>query len=280
VCRTEDSPDEKVLEQFLSGGEFDSENAFRALVSRHGPMVLTTCRGVLNRVEDAEDAFQATFLRLARRGASIRDRSALGVWLRKVAYRIASTMRARAIRQRAVETQAAAIMSSRVGPEAHGREADWNELRPIVREEVLRLPEKYRIPVILSYLEGRTNAQVAELLQWPVGTVKGRLSRARQLLRSRLSRRGLALFPACLALALSQGEGFGQVALAGLVTRTVPLVVSLGLCALPSPLVVIESADAGDAAPADAGGILGLNRPVAPRPARLTGFWPPLGQNP
>jgi RNA polymerase sigma factor (sigma-70 family) len=167
-------------------------------------MVLTTCRGVLHRVEDAEDAFQATFLCLARQGASIRDRRALSVWLGKVAYRIARRVRARAIHQRAVETQAAAITSSRVGPEAEGQEADSTELRLIVHEEVLRLPQKYRIPVILSYLEGRTNAQVAEFLQWPVGTVKGRLFRARRMLRARLSRRGLELFLSCLALALSQ----------------------------------------------------------------------------
>jgi RNA polymerase sigma factor (sigma-70 family) len=207
VVGTEKSPDEKLLEQFLSGRELEAENAFRALVWRHGPMVLTTCRDVLHRVEDAEDAFQSSFLRSARRGASIRDRSALSVWLREVAYRIARRVRTRRIHQRVVETRAAAIRSSRVGPEVQGQEADWNELRRIVREEVLRLPDKYRIPVILSYLEGKTNAQLAEFLRWPVGTVKGRLFRARRMLRARLSRRGLALFPACLALALSQGQG-------------------------------------------------------------------------
>ena len=106
--------------------------------------------------------------------------------------------------------------------------AAWNELRPVLHAEVERLPERYRLPVILSYLEGKTNEEVAALLRWPVGTVKGRLSRARDLLRSRLMRRGLALSAAFLMTALSQGTVFAEVVPAELVRRTVRLAGKFG----------------------------------------------------
>jgi Sigma-70, region 4 len=103
-------------------------------------------------------------------------------------------------------------------------DAAWNELRPVLHDEVRRLPEKYRVPVILSYLEGKTNEEVAELLQWPVGTVEGRLSRARALLRSRLTRRGITLSAAFLSTALADGAIFAEVVPAELVERTMILV--------------------------------------------------------
>ena len=110
-----------------------------------------------------------------------------------------------------------------VEPTNQDQTAAWNELRPVLHAEVERLPERYRIPVILSYLEGKTNEEVASLLRWPVGTVKGRLSRARDLLRSRLMRRGLTLSAAFLMTALSQGTVFAEVVPAELVKRTVRL---------------------------------------------------------
>jgi hypothetical protein len=106
--------------------------------------------------------------------------------------------------------------------------AAWNELRPILHAEVERLPERYRIPVILSYLEGKTNEEVAALLRWPVGTVKGRLSRARDLLRSRLVRRGMTLSAAFLMTALSHGTVFAEVVPADLVRRTIRLAGKFG----------------------------------------------------
>ncbi len=120
-----------------------------------------------------------------------------------------------------------------IEPNHQDQQAAWNELRPVLHEEVNRLPDKYRIPVILSYLEGKTNEEVADLLQWPVGTVKGRLSRARNLLRSRLLRRGLALSAAFLTTALSQGRVFAEVVPADLIRRTVGLVLKLGTPAAP-----------------------------------------------
>jgi RNA polymerase sigma factor (sigma-70 family) len=217
--------DESLLEQFLTGVGLDSQEAFQALVVRHGPMVLGICRHVLNQDQDAEDAFQATFLVLARKGASIRNRQVLAGWLHEVAYRIAVKSRAGAVRRRALERQGIAMLPPAVEPNDQDEKAAWNELRPVLHEEVSRLPEKYRIPVILSYLEGKTNEEVADLLQWPVGTVKGRLSRARELLRSRLTRRGLALSAAFLVTALSEGRTLAEVVPAELVKRTVQLAV-------------------------------------------------------
>jgi hypothetical protein len=118
-------------------------------------------------------------------------------------------------------------------PDNPGELAAWNELRPVLHEEVNRLPENYRIPVILSYLEGKTYDEVAELLQWPVGTVKGRLSRARELLRSRLSRRGLVLSAAFLMTALSRGRVFAEVVPSDLVQRTVRLALTPGSFPVP-----------------------------------------------
>jgi hypothetical protein len=120
-----------------------------------------------------------------------------------------------------------------IGPDDQSEQAAWNELRPVLHEEVNRLPDKYRIPVILSYLEGKTNEEVAEQLKWPVGTVKGRLSRARDLLRSRLTRRGLALSAAFLMTTLSRGRVFAESVPAELVRRTVRLALSSGLGPVP-----------------------------------------------
>jgi RNA polymerase sigma factor (sigma-70 family) len=189
----EELPDEQLLEQFLGSDVLECQDAFRALVVRHGPSLLAICRHVLNGDHDAEDAVQATFLSLARKGASISDRRALSGWLREVAYRTALRSRARASRRRNIEKQAMAMAPARQTAAGQDEVVSLCELRPVIHEEVVRLPEKYRIPVVLSYFEGRTNEEVAELLRWPVGTVKGRLMRARRMLRSRLSRRGVVL---------------------------------------------------------------------------------------
>jgi RNA polymerase sigma factor (sigma-70 family) len=215
--------DEYLLDQFLNGLEAESQEAFGTLVERHGPMVLGICRHVLQAHHDAEDAFQATFLVLARKGGSIRNGRVLAGWLHEVAHRIAIKAKASAARRRTLEREGVAMSPLVIEPNNQDEAAAWNELRPVLHAEVELLPERYRLPVILSYLEGKTNEEVATLLRWPVGTVKGRLSRARDLLRRRLIRRGLSLSAAFLMTALSHGTVFAEVVPADLVRRTVRL---------------------------------------------------------
>lgn len=192
VC-PEDLPDNVLLEQFLNGEPLASQDAFRTLVLRHGPAVRAICRRILERHHDVEDASQAAFITLAMKGGAIIERKAFAAWIREVALRIALRTRARASRRRILERRAMEMTAARAEFVDQDHILSLTELRPVVREEVFRLPEKYRSPVMLSYFEGKTNNEVAELLSWPVGTVKGRLSRARQILRSRLSRRGVTL---------------------------------------------------------------------------------------
>jgi RNA polymerase sigma factor (sigma-70 family) len=173
-----------LLERFAA--QRDPE-AFRVLVERHGPLVLGVCRRWLFEPHDVEDAFQATFLVLVRRAGTLRDRDRLGPWLHGVAYRIARRTRAHAARRQAreepwVDRPGAAPLS----------DADRRELRAVLDEEIDRLPEKYRGPVVLCYLEGQSCEETARRLGCPVGTVKVRLHRARERLRDRLVRRGLA----------------------------------------------------------------------------------------
>ena len=166
-------PDDELLDRFLNRSGAEAEEAFRVVVERHGPMVLGVCRHVLGHPQDAEDAFQAAFLVLARKAGSIQDRRVLARWLYKVAYRIALRAKTGAMRRRTNERQGEEM--SVTAPEI---DPGWSELRPVLHEEINRLPETYRTPVVLCYLEGRTNEEAAKLLQWPVGTVKGRLFRA------------------------------------------------------------------------------------------------------
>jgi RNA polymerase sigma factor (sigma-70 family) len=220
--------DEDLLDRFLCEEKLESQNAFRALVYRHGPMVLRICRGVLPAHEDAEDAFQATFLVLARKAATIRNRRVLAAWLHEVAHRMAVNARGHTARRRNLERLVAAMSRRDFVRNDAELTALGNELRPILHAEVDRLPERYRVPVILSYLEGKTNEEVAELLDWPVGTVKGRLSRARELLRARLVRRGLALSTAFVVGALSRESASAAIVPPELVERTVRLIGTLG----------------------------------------------------
>jgi RNA polymerase sigma factor (sigma-70 family) len=181
-----------LLQRFVNNRD---EAAFEVLVHRHGPMVMGVCRRILGDGPDAEDAFQATFLLLARRASTIRNPAAVGAWLHAVAVQVARRARkARSARQRLQMLTEADVS------ETEPTDLEWRELRPVLDEEVDRLPEKYRTPVILCYLEGCTNTEAAEQLGWPVGTVKGRLARARSLLQTRLARRGVALGASLLLL--------------------------------------------------------------------------------
>jgi RNA polymerase sigma factor (sigma-70 family) len=187
--------DGQLLHDFVLRHE---EAAFAEMVQRHGPMVLAVCRRLLPQDADAEDAFQATFLVLARRAPSIRQRESAAGFLYGVAWRIASRIRAQATRRPA---SSSVVPISREDP---ATEAARRELRQVLDAELSQLPEKYRTPVVLCYLEGCSHADAAGRLGWPEGTVKGRLARARDLLRGRLARRGLALSAAALAAGLSR----------------------------------------------------------------------------
>jgi RNA polymerase sigma factor (sigma-70 family) len=174
----------QLLRRYLAFGD---QRAFEVLVSRHAPLVLGVCRRFIRDPHDVEDAFQATFLILVRKAASIREPSRLGPWLFGVAYRVATRSRASAASRKACETA-----TSDLNPRQDTAARDLDDLRFVVDEELNALPEKYRAPIVLCYLEGRSHDEAASQLGWPIGTVRSRLSRARDRLRTRLSRRGYA----------------------------------------------------------------------------------------
>ena len=189
--------DGQLLERFVDSRD---ERAFEAIVHRHGPMVLATCQAVLKDRHASEDAFQSAFASLVRRTRTLRNADALGGWLHRVAYREAVRAGSEASRRRAIERKAL--------PRSGSEESDLGDLRAIVHAELDRLPETLPLPLVLCDLEGLTKEQAAQHLGWTEGTVRGRLERARGVLRSRLARRGLALGD--LARRLDRGRGSGR----------------------------------------------------------------------
>jgi RNA polymerase sigma factor (sigma-70 family) len=187
------------------------ELAFEALVARHGPMVLATCRAVLRNEHDVEDAFQTTFFVLARKAHSIRGGDALGGWLHRVAFRAAVTasMEARKRPRQEAEALAMALVDAiRSAPPAD------DDLQPILHEEINRLPESQRLPVVLCDLEGLSYAQAAGQLRWTVPALRCRLAKARQRLKARLTRRGFAAPAVGAAFGLSEATAAVPAALA------------------------------------------------------------------
>jgi len=222
--------DEQLLEQFTARRGDAAEAAFEALVLRHGPMVLGVCRRVLRDPHEAEDAFQATFLILARRAGSIRKREVLGGWLCKVAQRVAARARALSVRRRGLEPPCP------IPPAAQPDElVEHDDLRIAILDEVHLLPEKYRLPVQLCYIEGRTHDEAARQLAWPVGTVRTRLAWARDRLRDRLTRRGLALPAGLIGTSLVSAKASAGVP-AALVKATVEAAAGRAVGAAVIPL--------------------------------------------
>jgi RNA polymerase sigma factor (sigma-70 family) len=182
------STDGQLLEQFTCQRREAAEVAFAALLQRHGPMVLRACLEIVGNDHDAQDAFQATFLILARKGRTLWVRDTLGPWLHRVAKRAAIRVKTTANRQRAIERRVAEIGENRGRFEKRSRE----DLGQALHEEVDQLPSHYRLAIVLCDLEGHSYDEAARYLGCPVGTVRSRLARGRERLRGRLVRRGLA----------------------------------------------------------------------------------------
>ncbi len=188
--------DDELLARFVAHRD---DTSFETLVERHGPMVVSVCRGMLSDPNDAHDAFQATFLVLVRKSQSIRKGVSLGSWLYRVAYNMAIQIDSEAARRKRLERRAAEMPNPIETDDAPGA-----DLVPALYEEVNRLPEKYRLPVVLCHLEEMTHSQAARQLGWTEGMVRGRVAKAREVLRRRLLRRGLALSAGGLASALAE----------------------------------------------------------------------------
>ena len=189
----EPAADGELLARFVAGRD---ESAFAALVERHGGMVFGVCRRVLRHGPDAEDAWQATFLALARQAASVRG--SVGAWLHAVAYRTARHLRNEVLRR----AERVAPLDDVAGPDT-AEAVSWREVRRVLDEELDRLPDHYRAPLVLCYLEGLTQDEAARRLGWAPGVLRGRLDRGRERLRAGLTRRGLSLSAALLGTALA-----------------------------------------------------------------------------
>jgi RNA polymerase sigma factor (sigma-70 family) len=190
--------DGELLELFARDRD---QSAFAALVGRHGAMVLNVCRRILHNDLDAQDAYQAAFLVLVQKARSIRKKNSVGSWLHGVARRAATNLRKQSARRRVREQQVA------VRPEQHPADVSWREMQTILDDEIQRLPERLSTPLVLCYLEGKTHDEAAQQLGWKLTTFRGRLERARELLRKGLTRRGVTLSAALLATALAETTG-------------------------------------------------------------------------
>jgi RNA polymerase sigma-70 factor (ECF subfamily) len=202
ISTAEELTDRELLQRFVRARD---ENAFTALVERHGAMVLAICRQWLALAQDAEDVCQVTFLILARKAAVVPWQDSIRCWLRAVARQLSLQKRSAAARRarHTAEPTCDGDLPERIDRHADPvEEIARRELRLVLDQELSQLPEKYRAPVILCYLEGKSNEQAAGELGWPTGSMSRRLARARALLRDRLSRRGLALTVAFVCLAL------------------------------------------------------------------------------
>jgi RNA polymerase sigma factor (sigma-70 family) len=221
TSETDQVSDAALLDRFIAERD---QRAFTALVERHGAMVLRVCRWVLGNADDAEDAFQGTFLVLARKAAAVRPREALAAWLHGVARRVALETRAARTRYHETGPLREAPADGRADPLA---ELSARELLTIIDEEIQRLPEQYRLPLIMCCLGGRSLEEAARQLGWTSGSVKGRLERGRARLHDRLVRRGLTLSAALAVVEASRATASAAV-LARLVVRTIPGAVAFG----------------------------------------------------
>jgi RNA polymerase sigma factor (sigma-70 family) len=209
--RCEPRSDKDLLEDFVAHGD---SAAFDGLLARHGPMVLDVCRSVLSNETDIEDSFQATFLVLAQKAGSIRKPGAVASWLHGVAYRTALKARAEFARRRKHETRAAIPVG------CTDNELSWREVQCVLHEELASLAERYRAPMVLCYLQGRTHDEASNLIGVPKGTLKMRLEQGRARLRARLLQRGIGPGAVLLAMAWPGAAATAAVPAALLTTTT------------------------------------------------------------
>lgn len=199
LVASEELSDDRLLNDYVLSGNQDS---FATLVRRYGPLVWGVCRRIAGHTHDAEDAFQATFAVLARKASSIRRRHSIGAWLHQVARRIALRVRTTSLRGRTAREPVVTDLEAR--PPANEGMADRDE---ILDDEIGRLPESLRLPIVMCYLQGLTNREAGERLGCPEGTIVSRLARGRDLLRQRLVRRGLVLGSAAAVTTLLTEAG-------------------------------------------------------------------------
>jgi RNA polymerase sigma factor (sigma-70 family) len=230
--RSGEPTDAQLLRRFARQRD---EAAFALLVQRHGPMVLGVCRRVLGNRQDAEDAFQAAFLVLARKAAAVGWRDSVSAWLYTVAYRLALRARAHDARRRFHERQVASMVRVETSGETVGQ--DW---QPLLDEELSRLPEKYRAPLVLCYLQERSHAEAARELGWPVGSMSKRLARGRDLLRRRLARRGVNLTIGGVAAALAAEVRAALPGLLGEATVNAAMAFTAGTASGPAAVLAKE----------------------------------------
>ncbi|MBA4065759.1 MAG: hypothetical protein C0501_18975 [Isosphaera sp.] len=290
----EELPDAPLLAAFAERGD---EAAFAALMRRHGPLVWGVCRRVVGDTHAAEDAFQASFLILARKARSVRSESSLAGWLARVAHRVALAARAAGATRRLLEVSMAEV------PDRPAPPAPAADLRAALEHELHQLPAKYHTPLVLCFLEGKTQDEAARELGWPAGTVRTRVARGLEMLRRRAARRGYTLAAAAVAPALAEGAAAATVppALLAATARAVALQVAgapvaaaagasvarLVAAATPPAVGVKVALGVAAAALLAAGGVLsvvlagGGQRPVPPDPppgASLTPATPaPVG---
>lgn len=232
--------DGELLARFLATGE---QSAFEIVVRRHSALVFGICTRILGTTHDAEDAAQAVFLTLAHKASSLRQYGSIAGWLYRVAFNVAQRTREASQRRSNREREAGARMESQqAGNAGDADRAEWEELKPLLDTELHALPEKYRLPLILHYVEGRTQEEIATLMGCSYGAISGRLNHARNVLRERLQRRGLAVSPAVLFLLIPK---FSPVALPeGIVTASAKAAVLIAAGNAAAPGLVSTQAAA------------------------------------
>jgi RNA polymerase sigma factor (sigma-70 family) len=221
--------DGSLLSQFVATG---TEAPFETVVARHGALVFGVCCRVLGQTQDAEDATQAVFLTLANKAKSLRGYRSVAGWLHCVAYNISLRAREAAASRKHREREAGESGAMAATP-VLADNPDWEAVKPLMDEELQALPEKYRIPLILHHVEGRTQEEIAILLGCSYGTLSGRLNRARDLLRERLMRRGVTYAPAVLFLLISQHATVAMPAALAASTVRAAALISAGHAAVP-----------------------------------------------